>query len=67
MNPRNIVIGIVALALVGVGGFYAWTQYGQGSNASASIEGLPAPIDNPLAQAQEGLSKDPLESYLRRR
>lgn len=54
MNPRNIVIGIVALALVGVGGFYAWTQYGQGSNASASIEGLPAPIDNPLAQAQEG-------------
>lgn len=54
MNPRNIVIGIVALALVGVGGFYAWTHYGPGASAGVSIEGLPAPIDHPLAQAQEG-------------
>lgn len=54
MNPRNIVIGIVVLALIGVGGFYAWTNFGPAASAGAAIEGLPAPIDNPLAQAQEG-------------
>ena len=53
MNPRNIVIGIVALAIIGVGGFYAWTHYGPGAG-TVSIDGLPAPIDTPLAQVQEG-------------
>ena len=53
MNPRKIVIGIVALAIIGVGGFYAWTHYGPGAG-TVSIDGLPAPIDTPLAQVQEG-------------
>ncbi|WP_374374721.1 DsbA family protein [Dongia sp.] len=54
MNPRNIVIGVAVLALIGVGGFYAWTHYGPNAASGVAIEGLPAPIDNPLAQAQEG-------------
>lgn len=54
MNPRNIVIGVAVLALIGVGGFYAWTHYGPNATSGVAIEGLPAPIDNPLAQAQEG-------------
>ncbi|MBL8710971.1 MAG: DsbA family protein [Rhodospirillaceae bacterium] len=55
MNARNIVIGIVILALVGVGGFYAWTQYGPGAGSqSAVLDGLPEPIVDPLAQVQEG-------------
>lgn len=54
MNPRNIVIAIVVLALVGVGGFYAWTHFGPGAGAGVVIEGLPAPIDDPLARAQDG-------------
>lgn len=54
MNPRNIVIAIVVLALVGVGGFYAWTNFGPGAGDGVVIEGLPAPIDDPLARAQEG-------------
>jgi protein-disulfide isomerase len=54
VNPRNIVIAIVVLALVGVGGFYAWTHFGPGAGAGVVIEGLPAPIDDPLARAQDG-------------
>lgn len=55
VNARNIVIGIVILALVGVGGFYAWTHYGPGAGSgSAALDGLPEPIVDPLAQVQEG-------------
>jgi protein-disulfide isomerase len=54
VNPRNIVIGVAVLALIGVGGFFAWTHYGPGAGSGIVIEGLPAPIDNPLAQVQEG-------------
>nr|WP_298682004.1 DsbA family protein [uncultured Dongia sp.] len=55
MNARNLVIGVVVLALVGVGGFYAWTHYGPNAASSdPALTGLPAAINDPLAQAQEG-------------
>lgn len=58
MNARNLVIGVVVLALLGVGGFYAWTHYGPNASAPAApspaLSGLPAPVDSPMAQAQEG-------------
>lgn len=59
MNARNLVIGVVVLALVGVGGFYAWTHYGPNASANAlannpALAGLPAPVNDPLAQVQEG-------------
>ena len=58
LNARNLVIGVVVLALAGVGGFYAWTHYGPGAAPAVSdnpaLAGLPAPIDSPMNQAQEG-------------
>ncbi len=58
LNPRNLVIGVVVLALLGVGGFYAWTHYGPGAAPAISdnpaLAGLPAPVDSPMNQAQEG-------------
>jgi protein-disulfide isomerase len=59
LNARNLVIGVVVLALVAVGGFYAWTHYGPNASAqavadSAALAGLPKPVDSPMAQAQEG-------------
>lgn len=58
MNARNLVIGVVILALLGVGGFYAWTHYGPNASApvaaSPALSGLPAPIDSPMTQAQDG-------------
>lgn len=58
MNTRNLVIGIVALAVIGVGGFYAWTHYGPGAVPSLgddpALADLPAPIDSPFSKAVEG-------------
>ncbi|WP_374654616.1 DsbA family protein [Dongia sp.] len=58
MNARNLVIGVVVLALLGVGGFYAWTHYGPGAAPGVSdnpaLAGLPAPVDDPATKAQEG-------------
>lgn len=54
MTPRNIVIGIVVLAIAGIAGFYAWTHYGRPAGGDAAVEGLPAPISDPLAEVQEG-------------
>jgi protein-disulfide isomerase len=58
LNARNLVIAVVVLALVGVGGFYAWTHYGPGATTAPSdnpvLAGLPAPVDSPAAQVQEG-------------
>lgn len=55
MNARNLVIGVVVLALVGVGGFYAFTQYGPNAvSDSPALAALPKPVDSPMAQVQEG-------------
>ena len=60
LNARNLVIGVVVLALAGVGGFYAWTQdgatYAPGAPgaASSALADLPKPVDSPMALAQEG-------------
>jgi protein-disulfide isomerase len=53
LNARILLIAIAVLALASVGGYYAWTQYGAAA-ADPALAGLPAPIDDPLAQAQEG-------------
>lgn len=60
LSARNLVMGLVVLALVGVGGFYAWTHYGpnaapqSGLSDDPALADLPAPIDSPFAKEVEG-------------
>ncbi len=58
MNTRNLVIGIVALVVIGVGGFYTWTHYGPGAVPSLgddpALADLPAPVDSSFSKAVEG-------------